>query len=430
MNTKRLFSIILLVFLSVSGIQAQTFRVTFGKKKSAQKEEKSNNKPNEIVVPSILPPLGIEDPHFESTGSPGSRYYNLGLEGYARTKANYGGEYPANKDATKFLEKAVRENNLANAKRFLEIGASAFISYEMIDKKQYDMIDAMYNDNPKIIRFSQILHYACAKSDPEMIDFLIERGASLDLAGHFTRPTGKTFSILGLWNSDYNYRNTPVDCALFYGNWANLNHIITKYNKYPSIYGCSHFLVNCALNENNDNDNLKLIKGFITGSDSRFKFMNNVDYSIVDAVNLGYHYIGQNAQSILGKIEQELKSEYLLNVVISKIAQYRRFKNPKDKEFVDLLNILLDKGVNPNNEVDQGSAWRAQHSVGINVTNYVNTTPMYIAVTNPGMLDIVKLLRSKGASMTTTANGKQVSIAKLGGILDEYKEYFMLEGIE
>ena len=95
------------------------------------------------------------------------------------------GESPfLNKDATRFLENAVRENNVTKATKFLEAGASAFISYEMIDKKQYEMIDVMHKDNPKLIRYSQLLHHACAKSDAEMIDFLIERGASLDLYGY------------------------------------------------------------------------------------------------------------------------------------------------------------------------------------------------------------------------------------------------------
>ena len=374
---------------------------------------------------SVFPPLGI-DSEVPRRGDPGSAAYSRGEEGGARTKARWGLD-PMNKDATRFLEKAVAENNVANAAKFLQAGASAYISYEMIDKKQYEMIDVMYKDNPKLIRFSQLLHYACAKSDPKMIDFLIERNASLDLYGYYLK-YGNNGAIWGYfpiyaWNSDANYKNTPADVALFHNRWENLNHIMNKYQKYPTIYGCCIFLASCFWEKGKkpEYNNLKTARDFISGNDGKFQFMNNVNYTITDIINFGYHYRkGVNAHS-----------DYLVSSTIQKIADSRKAKDGKDKEYIDFLNLLFEKGASPNPQDDNGAAWRAQRSLGINnISSYVNTTPMYIAVTNPNMLDIVKLLRSKGASMKTTANGETVSIAKLPNVLDEYKEYFILEGIQ
>ena len=97
---------------------------------------------------------------------------------------------------------------------------------------------------------------------------------------------------------------------------------------------------------------------------------------------------------------------------------------------MELLNLMIEQGANVNIESDNGEYYRHLKSIGLNISNYVNITPMYIALTNRNMMDIVQFLRSKGASMTITANGIRVSILQVPGVLDEYKEYFMLEGIK
>lgn len=375
---------------------------------------------------SIFPPLGIEWPDIPLKGNPGSNVYSRGIQSIARTKIKFG-EYPENADATRFLEKAVKENNLENAAKFLKAGASAFISYEMIDNKQYEMIDLMYKDNPKLIRYSQLLHYACAKSDSTMIDFLIERKASLDLNGYYLKygdtstPMRQGYNVMCMWNRDPKYKYTPADVA-FNWSWTNLKYIIKKYHKYPTIYGFSQALAEFLMIEKANNPFLKNLYKVINGeNDLCNNILENVDYTIKDVINFGYHYLKQE--------EGDASSYYLMNEVVSKIAASRKANDNRDKEYIDLLTLMIDKGADVNCEKDNGAGWRVRKSNGITAGGYTNTTPMYIALTNKNMLDIVKLLRSKGASLTTTVNGRKVSILKLPNVLDEYKEYFILEGV-
>ena len=195
------------------------------------KKEKSENSVQQKKNFYLFLPLGIED---------------LNLVG-ARTKGRCDKVFffPANKDATRFLEKAVQENDVEKAEKLLKAGASAYVSYDMIKNKQYEMIDAMHKDNPKLIRYSQMLHYACATSDTTMIDFLIDRNASLDLCGYCEAKGGRGYwgvdSERSKWNGDNRFANTPADVALMYSQWTNLYYIINKYHKYPTINGCTRF---------------------------------------------------------------------------------------------------------------------------------------------------------------------------------------------
>lgn len=362
-----------------------------------------------------VPPLGIENPNFLGNGV--DSYY---CGPRTRTKYN-SGEYPLNEDATRFLENAVRENNVTKATKFLEAGASAFISYEMIDKKQYEMIDVMHKDNPKLIRYSQLLHHACAKSDAEMIDFLIERGASLDLYGYHwelidhpewdewrkkwtnTRVKKNTYILTSkLWNGDKNYKNTPADVALKYMRLDNLKHIKDKYNKYPTIYGLNLSLLYSEHKE-------KMIR-LILSDEFQNNYVKPAGYKMADVINFGHNWTYSSS----------VRSVYLINSIIQKIGQYRNKNNKEmEKEYLNFLNQILAEGADVNKE----EGWyiiEGSHEYG-----YV--TPLYVAMRHKNMMDIVKLLRSKGAKMTTTRDGKTISLMKLN-IYDEYKEYFMLEG--
>lgn len=372
-----------------------------------------------------LPPLGIENPNFRGRGY--SSYY-CG----PRTKTLMdNGESPfLNKDATRFLENAVRENNVTKATKFLEAGASAFISYEMIDKKQYEMIDVMHKDNPKLIRYSQLLHHACAKSDAEMIDFLIERGASLDLYGYHVElydhpewdPWSKKWTnkrvkerkyllTSKLWNGDRNYKNTPADVALIYMRLDNLKHIKDKYNKYPTIYGLNHSLLNSVHEE-------KMIR-LILSDEFQNNYVKPAGYKMADVINFGYHWVHfENG----GQQSTYVKSVYLINSIIQKIGEYRNNNNKEmEKEYLNFLNLILAEGADVNKE----EGWYKIEGSSTIDSGYL--TPLYVAMRHKNMMDIVKLLRSKGAKMTTTRDGKTISLMKLN-IYDEYKEYFMLEG--
>ncbi len=416
---KKIFILLVLAFF-VANSNAQFFRFPSKKKKSKESSELSESiKDTKQKTFSLFPPLGIEWPEIPLSGSPGSEINNRGIQGLARTKVNRWGSF-INEDATRFLEKAVNENNVDKAAKFLKAGASAFITYEMIDKKQYEMIDLMYRDNPKLIRYSQLLHYACAHSDTTMIDFLIAREASLDLCGYYINIDKLgDYSVMCKWNSDYRYPQTPADNAMRTTKWGNLKHIINKYHKNPTVYGCARRLIFLL-----ESASVEIIRNFIFAREP-YSFLKDVDnnkYTLSDVINIGFHQLQRAGDKLAPK------SYYAINTLVSRIAKIRAKDPNGGKEFVDVLNLLIDNGANVNIMTDNGAYVRRVQSVGINVMSYTNTTPMYIALTNKNMMDIVKLLRSKGASMTTIVNGKKVSILQLGDCLDEYKEYFMIEG--
>ena len=124
------------------------------------------------------------------------------------------------------------------------------------------------------------------------------------------------------------------------------------------------------------------------------------------------------------------QSYFPINAIISRIAESRKQDANGGKEFVDILNLMLEHGASVGAEADNGARHRyIQSTIGMGyLENYTNTTPMTIALTNKNMMDIIQLLRSKGASMTTEMNGRRVSVLQVPGVLDEYKEFFMLEG--
>lgn len=404
---KLLLYLILACF--VSNADAQFARLFPKKKKKTETTETTEKTKN---YPLFLS-LGIEPP---SDNGP-------------RTKGHYSGKdfYVDNKDATRFLEKAVQEDSVAKVEKLLKVGASAFVNYEMIDKKQYEIMDAMYRDNPKIIKYSQLLHYACAKSDTTMIDFLIQRGASLDLCGFCEEKGGRGYFGFDLerrdWNGDVDYKYTPADVALDYRQWDNLRHIALKYHKYPTIYGCGrdwYFMLKGMLPTEQA---VKYRNAYLNGEYQYF-WLNNVDYTIADAINFGFHQYEKSGDKMFPK------SYYPINAIVSKIAESRKQDANGGKEYVDMLNLMLEKGASVSVESDNGAYHRyVQSTIGMGyLQGYTNTTPMTIAVTNKNMMDIIQLLRSKGAPMTTMVNGRKVSVLQVPGALDEYKEYFMLEG--
>ena len=273
-----------------------------------------------------------------------------------------------------------------------------------------------------MIRYSQLLHYACVHSDTTMIDFLISRGASLDLNGHYLKYGAYRYGEQGYeaiyeWNSDTDYFYTPVDQALRHKKFSIVRYIGEKYHKYPTIYGvCYYFCTYIIPQEMYD---------FINNVSPDFNFMDKVDYTIEDVLNFGYHYYKKVGNTNV------VYTSYLVNNVVQLIADLRKKQKHDDADsYFELLKFLVDKGARLNVEEDKGQRSRLTQSVGVNVVGYVNTTPLTIALTNENMLDVVQYLLEKGASTTTIVNGQRVSIVKgVGGVRDEYKEYLMLEGL-
>ena len=166
-----------------------------------------------------------------------------------------------------------------------------------------------------------------------------------------------------------------------------------------------------------------VIQAYLAG-EKQFSFLKHVDYTIADVMNFGRHELVKRGDKMLPQ------SYFPINAIISRIAESRKQDANGGKEFVDILNLMLEHGASVGAEADNGARHRyIQSTIGMGyLENYTNTTPMTIALTNKNMMDIIQLLRSKGASMTTEMNGRRVSVLQVPGVLDEYKEFFMLEG--
>ena len=381
-----------------------TRRITGKKQNTAQNEDKTQQNGKKKYHPFL--PLGIEE--LKDNGP--------------RTKGRYSGNtfMPDNKDATRYLWNAVQENDVSKVEKLLKAGASAYVDQEMVKKKQFEIMDLMFKDNPQVIRYSQLLHYAAFDCDSTMIDFLVDRGASFDLCGYCEEKGGRGYygadSERANWNGDNRLRDTPADVALYYRPSRNLYYIINKYHKYPTINGCAKAIRGLI------NYNIKLAPKFLSAEDN-YVFLKEVDYTMAEILNFGDYQYKKEGSWMLPKVY------FPINDVVSKIAESRRNDKAGGQEYVDVLKLMVDKGADVNVQTDEGGFYREMQSFGINLENYVNTTPMYIAMQNKNMMDIIQYLRSKGAKMTVIANGKTVSILKLPGVLDEYKEYFMIEGL-
>ncbi len=419
----------LLLFLAVLGCllvcseaQAQKFSLFGNKKKksAAVSPEKIAQMAANNLTCTFLPNLGIERPdvpirdwvHFNTVTY---------QEEVRKTVTS------SNRDATRFLEKAVAENNVEKAGKLLQAGASAFISYEMIDKKQYDMIDLMHQNNPMLIRYSQLLHYACVNSESAMIDFLIERNASLDLNGYYIEEqydhhTGDTYGPYYIpacrWNNDQKYRFTPVDMALAYGKHQNVKYIMEKYKKYPTLLGCITYLDWTLDVKPLPNDNLAAVESFVRA----MPFADNVPYSIKDVLSTRYYNI--DATDIVHN-QNNVYYESVLTIAVWRYNEFKQNKNVQSaKRMFALIEQMLEKGADPNLTMV-----RYFDGVGYKVT------PLFYAMRVADNMDLVKLLRSKGASTEMQVYGKPrrytwntTTIDKCP-ILDEYKEYLMLEGL-
>ena len=161
-------------------------------------------------------------------------------------------------EKSKFLRKAIRENNTERAIGFLERGALPYHFYGVlagergseplypaIDNKNYDILQAVYDKYPECIRFSQLLHYACSKDfDPKMIDWLIDHGASLDLNGYFPRTLNRAGNRDNYgFNRDDNLYFRPIDVALRFSKFDTVKYLIEKYHQQVLAGAFACFLV-------------------------------------------------------------------------------------------------------------------------------------------------------------------------------------------
>ena len=281
------------------------------------------------------------------------------------------------KEVTNLFCKYVRAKQNDKALQFLNAGAAPlpmrfgqenWIVYTLIDQKNYQILDALYAKFPKMFRFSQAIHYACAKSDSEMIDYLIEHGASLDLNGGFTGGTYMKNSFQREryeWNKDGRLKYLPCDNAIYNGNFDNLNYIAKKYNKFPSTTGLTEAVFNFM-----KKDNVEAVK------------------MIMDMPNFDPNAVHGNGQISLLCLALE-------------------------KDNKEIARILIEKGANVNH-----TYWHSSDGT---------LCPLLLVVKKPNMQDMLELLLSKGAN-PEYRDGNRGTFNVFKRARSEYKEWYILQG--
>ena len=352
-------------------------------------------------------PIGIDTRNVPLAGSKGSQAYNNGFQAGVRKRGD--------KDATRYLENAVKENNVERVGKLLDAGASAYVSYDMIDNKQYEIMELMHKNNPQLIRFSQMIHYACANSDNTMVDFLIAHDASLDLCGNYweTYPDNN-YGRLAVrrceWNSDNNLYYTPLDCALRSGNTSIINYVIQKYGKRPTIIGVTDYLYRCICNDKSDNNSVEDAFNRLPELD---EYLGGNSLTKVFNTGIGYIHRGKYA------------FKYLLIEAINKMGEYKDAS--KEKKAAQLENFIKYM-IENNTDVKVNTDYCSVLYMGIGDEVTLFETPMYVAMRHKGMLDIIHLLKAKGASMKIKASQKgrtgEIPLEKTS-IRDEYKELIL-----
>lgn len=304
--------------------------------------------------------------------------YSLGIEAPPQ---NYEGfvwnDYD---DATNFFIKYINENQNDKALQFLNAGAKPFpnyfysdkwIVYKLIDQKNYTILDAIHKKYPLMFKYSQALHYACAMSDSTMIDYLISKGASLNLNGCCLDGNKPAYK----WNADQRWRMLPIDCAMGY-NANNYNFLIKKYKTSPSANRVS-ILVKLFIDKN--------IPSAVYSLMNNSSFDPNVRASELE-------YFSDKAWSD--------KNIILLEYAIRKGQK-------------DIAKKLIEMGADVN--ASKGS-------------NSGLVCPLKTAVTMPDMQDIIELLLSKGAKTKMPYQYSTENI--INKARSEYKEWFILNGYQ
>jgi hypothetical protein len=366
---------------------------------SSNRQSQKSTKLNPLTLP-----IGIDIKDVPLAGSVGSAVYNKGIQEGVRK----GGD----RDATRFLEDAVKNNDIERVRKLLASGASAYVSYDMIDNKQYEIMQLMHENNPLLIRFSQMIHYACANSDSQMVDFLVDHNASLDLCGNYWEKQydanyGSTAFKRCNWNSDGNLYYTPLDCALRKGNVSLINYVIDKYGKRPTTTGVADYLYDLISADDVKNENVKSVIKMLPSLDQMLG-----GNALTQVFNKGVCWVRDGKYGY----------NYLLILALDKLGGYKDMgKNSKVEQFEQLFQIMMDN--NADVKVFNDKCSILDIGIGSNITWFENA--MSTSMKHSGMLDIIRILKAKGAPMTikATQQGRvgNVPLEKIG-IKDEYKE--------
>ena len=308
-------------------------------------------------------------------------------------------------EKSEYFRKNVKENNTEKALAFLERGALPYRLenmagygelgngtnplYPAVDNDNFEILDAVYKKYPECIRYSQLLHYACAKKelDAKMIDFLIERGASLDLNG-WARKWGSGWEGIYSWNGDCRYQMRPIDCAFgLYWRLQTVDYLIEKYGQKVSPTAVAYNLVKVILRDFSEEKIINWIDNYY----SRY-----VDFK--DYVNLGI-----SAMSYDGYIDA---SDY--NPRFALVAAIASGKNRVAKHLIDL-----------GADVNISYHYSAREDIGIGFSDTYHS-PLYEAIRRKNNLEMINYLLDHGAKPY-----KDV----IKQALPEYREEFILRGL-
>lgn len=299
----------------------------------------------------------------------------------------YEGIYTFNTDINRFFRNAVKANDTEKAIQLLKRGASPYMYvdlseihnplYDAIKHKNTTLIDAMASVDPRIVLYSQAIHFACAYSDSTMIDYLIAKGASLKLNGYLVRYSGfhNLCQPVDRWNNDFRFCFSPADVAVDYGRMDNLNFIMSKYKVKPTKYGFAQRLV-WAIKEGSKAD---------------------IDFCLNNIPNLYQkHYVRQSMRAGMR----------------TRMVDYPLIEAVKKKDF-ELVKRLLDLGADPD-------CFSTGSGDGFNFGFDAYTSPLFEAVKLSGMGEIINLLLERGATPYKDVLQRARS---------EYREYFILKGL-
>ena len=302
-------------------------------------------------------------------------------------------------EKSKYLRKAIRENNTERVIGFLERGGLPYDldvigkdrgsrgMYPAINNKNYDILEAVYNKYPEAIRFSQLLHYACSLDfDPKMIDWLVAHGASLDMNGYVTVISPGYGTVAKYyWNDDETLALRPIDVALRYGKLETVDYLMKKYNSKVLPLALSTFFVD-YIHSNTDEQIIALVKEY-----EKKGIGDPKEY--INVLSLANPKLG-------------IKKDYPL------IKAIKDGKNEFAKYAIDNCDADI------NVFVYEESAAR---SIGVNVGSNFYESPFSVAISQPHNQDMINFLISHGVK---TRKDVVTRFAH-----KEYREEFILQGL-
>jgi ankyrin repeat protein len=245
---------------------------------------------------------------------------------------------------------AIRENNLNKIKAYVEQGGDIDEIYDGYDDEEEGMSgsEEWMSDSEEEMNGSGAnpLTYACMKNKPEIVKYLVDIGAKLDV---HNEEDGYTPLHYAIWNNYFEIVKYLVD------NGANVN-VIEGEGETPLDLACKiniFKLVKYLVEKEADVTKLSLYHSLT----NYYKYNSNNSFQI-------FKYLVDNGGNVKAKYRDD---DTLLQIAC-------RYKN------IEMIEYLVDKGADVNSKNSYGN------------------TPLSDACVN-GTLEIVKYLVEKGAKV-------------------------------